>query len=344
MQLATRIKSVVQRTLKSMPQVAPTFSSTKELEKTRIHAPILDTPQNKHAPDSYSIQLNAIKAQKIDPATEKPKKMRETLNWPNNRISRSAARPKDFERRVPNPITVLARIENNEIAALIDTGSGGDFISTTVVDQLGLKLEPLAKPLQCQLAATGSGTMIQYSTTVKFELMGISEQRQFDVINIDIHDCILGTPFIWQHSVLIGMNPSQFKIGHTESIKLAGEGCTIVHAAAVYILNQGIDEIKKILLNEVSELCKSAGETPLPPLRVINHEIPVIDPKKVYRWRPSRVPEAFRKQRNSKREEYLRLGRWRFANTSNAIPMMFIARHSKDPDGQPRLRTVLDKC
>jgi hypothetical protein len=269
--------------------------------------------------------------------------MRDTCPWPNNHISRSAARPKDFERRVPDPVTVLAKINGNEIVALIDTGSGADFISTTVADQLNLVLEPLAKPMPCQLAATGSGTMIQYSTTVQFELNEINESRRFDVINIDIRDCILGTPFIWQHSVLIGMNPSRVRIQRAESQRLSGADCSIINAAAVDMLNNNINEIKKDLLKEVSDLCKSAGETPLPPLRAINHEIPIIDPNKVYKWRPSKVPEAFRQQWNIKREEYLRSGRWRFANANNAIPMMFVAKTNKTEDGQPKLRTVLDK-
>jgi hypothetical protein len=85
------------------------------------------------------------------------------------------------------------------MAALLDTGSHGDFVSTTLADQLRLTLNKLDKPLPCQLAASGSRTVIQHQTTVQFQFQEVNEQRTFDIMNMDGYQVILGTPFLFQH-------------------------------------------------------------------------------------------------------------------------------------------------
>jgi hypothetical protein len=112
-------------------------------------------------------------------------------------IQRNTAKLKDFNRKVPEPLVIFLTIGGQEVRALIDTGSLADFVLTTVADQLKLTLEPLKKPLPCALAASGSRTMIQYSTTVEFKYQKINERRRFDVINLDSYDMILGMPFLW---------------------------------------------------------------------------------------------------------------------------------------------------
>jgi len=64
-------------------------------------------------------------------------------------------------------------------------------------------------------------------------------------------------------------------------------------------LDYECDDIKnaRAELQEYAEpLCKDVPETSLPPLRAVNHQIPLINENKIYPWRPSRCPEAFRAQ------------------------------------------------
>ncbi|KAF8574980.1 hypothetical protein K439DRAFT_1641768 [Ramaria rubella] len=105
----------------------------------------------------------------------------------------------------------------------------------TGTGSLGLWIA-LTKPLPVQLAVSGSRTVIN-----------------FDIINLDSYDLILGTPFLFQHKVLMGFHPSQVAVGSNKAAE---------------------------------DICKEANETPLPPLRDINHTIPLIDETKVYWWRP----------------------------------------------------------
>lgn len=85
----------------------------------------------------------------------------------------------------------------------------------------------------------------------------------------------------------------------------------------------------------------AAGKTSLPPLRMINHEIPLIDPEKIYPWQPSRCPETLKPQWNAKQAAYVKTGQWEVTTMGNAVPMMFLKKPSKNGES-PCLRIVSD--
>ena len=269
-------------------------------------------------------------------------KMREET-YPDymNTLERNAAKPKDFDRVVPKAMIVECSINNKQMRALVDSGSLSDFISTVAVDQLKLNASHLAKPIACQMAASGSRTMITSSVEATFKYQGIEERRRFDVINLENHDIILGTPFLWQHKVLIGFNPSKISIGADVAQHLEGEGIARISSMTADIANANLEGLRQMLQAEAKDLCIAAEDTPLPPMRAINHKIPIIDADKKYTFRPSRCPEVMKSQWMQKRDKYLKSGRWERRVGSNAIPMLLI--HKKPgPDGKPRLRTVFD--
>ncbi|KAG6825929.1 hypothetical protein H0H93_016960, partial [Arthromyces matolae] len=106
-------------------------------------------------------------------------------------IERNASRPKDPSRMIPDPVVVTVKLNGKPVRALVDSGSLGDFVSTTVVGQLGLKKEELKSPLSVLLAAQGSRSKINYGVSAKFEYAGILEDRHFDVMNLSGYDMIL---------------------------------------------------------------------------------------------------------------------------------------------------------
>lgn len=81
------------------------------------------------------------------------------------------------------------------------------------------------------------------------------------------------------------------------------------------------------------------ADTGLPPLRDINHTIPLIDEEKTYTWRPSRCPEMFQDQWSEKRDAYIKTGRWKITSARNTVPMLLIPKPGTKP---PQLRTVVD--
>ena len=95
-------------------------------------------------------------------------------------------KPKDFTRVVPVPVVIRAFVNGHEVRALLDTGSMADFLSTTIVDQLKVETDVLAKPLPVQLAVHGSRSSINHCATVDLAYQDIRCKQRFDVVNLDL--------------------------------------------------------------------------------------------------------------------------------------------------------------
>ena len=257
-------------------------------------------------------------------------------------IEKTTMRVKDQSRRVPEPVVVIATMNGHQVRALIDTGSMADFVSTTVVEQLKLQKEVYTKPLSVQLAVHGSRSKVNCGTTVKFQYQSISCDKRFDIANLDNYDVILGTPFLYQHKVAIGLNPPCVVIGSDRPVEMNGPDVITINSAAADLLDNGLEDLRKQLRKEADDLCPDTSKTDLPPMRAVNHTIPLIEPNKVYRFRPSKCPEAFRDQWRAKKNAYLETGRWRTVTGHNAIPLLMIPKISLTGD-KPGIRTVFDK-
>ncbi|KAJ8580557.1 hypothetical protein M405DRAFT_753099 [Rhizopogon salebrosus TDB-379] len=220
-------------------------------------------------------------------------------------LQRNAARPKSTGRLLPRSLVVIVLINDRPCRALLDSGSLTDFISTTVVDQLKLKFDLLDKPIPLQLAVSGSRSAVKATTTVDLKYQSISGPRTLDIANLETYDVILGMPFLFQHQVLLGFNPSEIKIRSVEPLPIRGAQSQILELRGTNTETEKIDSYRKELSQYAKSICKEAVETPLPPLREINHVIPLIDEHKVYAWRQSRCPEALRPLWRDKRDDYI---------------------------------------
>ena len=256
-------------------------------------------------------------------------------------MQRNAASVKDSSRVVPKPMVITVKINGHPARALIDSGSLGDFMSSTLADQLKLDKEELKLPLGLQLAVQGSRSKINARTKANLQYQEIDEERQFDIVNLSYYDIILGTPWLYQHSTCIGFNPACVLIGSDASLPIKGNAVASIASRAMDISSVAIDRAREELIAYAEPLCKAASETGLPLFRAINHKIPLIDEKKVYPWRPSRCPEVFREQWAEKRDAYLRTGRWKVTSSGNTVPMLLIPK-PQAPGGPLLLRTVVD--
>ena len=101
-------------------------------------------------------------------------------------MQRNAARTKDTaERLLPKPIVIHVMVDGHPVRALVDSGSLGDFVSATVVDQMKLKCTVLDKPLGLQLAVQGSRSRINSFVEVDYSYQNIRDSRHFDVANLN---------------------------------------------------------------------------------------------------------------------------------------------------------------
>ena len=254
-------------------------------------------------------------------------------------LQRNSAQVKAHNRVLPKPVVVKIEINGHPVRALLDSGSLGDFISSTLVDQLSLTRKTLEAPLSLHLAVQGSRSKVNASTTVNLKYQGINESRTLDIINLNSYDAILGTPWMYQHQVCLGFNPARVVIGSDSALPVKTGVDTKLMAAMMGPEEQQVESVRDDLRRYAEPLCKEMDETDLPPLRAINHTIPLIDETKTYSWRPSKCPEAFRGQWAEKRNAYIKSGRWKITTTGNTVPMLLIPKPGTNP---PLLRTVVD--
>jgi hypothetical protein len=74
----------------------------------------------------------------------------------------------------------------------------------------------------------------------------------------------------------------------------------------------------------------------MPPLRAVNHRIPLIDETKVYNYHLLRCPDAMKEQLIDKINRYVHAGWWKAVQTDQAAPMLCI------PKKTGLLRTAID--
>ena len=162
------------------------------------------------------------------------------------------------------------------------------------------------------MAASGFRTIITSCVDADIQFQGINKKCRFDVINLENHDLILGRPFLWQHKVVVGFNLAKVSIGSLDSLALYGSDVAKISSMATDLAEDRLEKLRLELIKEGAYLCILAEDTPLPPLHIINHKIPIIDESKVYLFRRSRCPKALKPQWRVKHNKYLRTGRWEY--------------------------------
>ena len=135
-------------------------------------------------------------------------------------------------------------------------------------------------------------------------------ERYFNVVNIAGYNMILGAPWIFQHKVMIGLNPTIVVIGCDMSLPLEGESVTKIASHAMETYNERLerlDDVQKQLMKVAKPICVEALDVDLSllPLCTINHIILLIDETKVYPWHPSQCPEPLQAQWTAKCDAYL---------------------------------------
>ncbi|KIM51986.1 hypothetical protein SCLCIDRAFT_33007 [Scleroderma citrinum Foug A] len=252
----------------------------------------------------------------------------------------NAAVTHDFMRTIPHPVVVTVHVDGQPARALIDTGSLANFMSLMLTEQLRVKRLPLEKPSTIQLAVQGSRSKVNFGTKVQFQYQGIDYDRYFDVINLQHYNMILGTPFLYQHQVLVRLNSLRVILGSKMPLVMKGPQVSILESRATDVYEENLGKVRERLMADAKPLCSQAGATALPPFQGINHSIPLIDEGKIYPWRPSHCPEALRPLWIEKKNTSLKSGRWEMTAARNTCPMLLLPK----PGSPPHLRVVVDLC
>ena len=106
------------------------------------------------------------------------------------------------------------------------------------------------------LAVQGSRSKINTTVNVRFEYQGINTDQSFDVANLSDYNMILGTPWMYQHKVLVGLNPARIAIGSDEPLPLVTGGDTkYLLGAMVFSVDDALLAAHEELLAYAEPLC-----------------------------------------------------------------------------------------
>ena len=191
---------------------------------------------------------------------------------------------RDFKHMIPKPIVIVAHVNGQPVQALIDTGSLADFVSLMLVEQLQLEHVMLEKLLTIQLAVQGLRSKVNFGMKVHFQYQGMDYTHYFDVINLQTYDMILGTPFLYQRQVMVGLNSPRVALGSKVPLEMRGTQVSVLKLRAMEVYEESLEQVRERLCELARLLCSQAGATTLPPLWAINHSIPLIDENKIYPW------------------------------------------------------------
>ncbi|KAI0358443.1 hypothetical protein OH77DRAFT_1448834 [Trametes cingulata] len=123
-------------------------------------------------------------------------------------IRRKETTPEDVQPKRDRNLqaTLCALININGIMAytLFDSGSTTDSVSPEFAHVTQSQLVKLTEQIILQLGCAGSRSKINYGTWDPVQL-GSSDKSTvyFDIVNLDRYDCVIGTPFMNAHGVVL---------------------------------------------------------------------------------------------------------------------------------------------
>lgn len=85
---------------------------------------------------------------------------------------------------------------------LLDGGSNMNMVSPEFATMANIPVIELQEQMTLQLTVTGLCSKINYGAWAQVKFGSINPKVYFDIANIDRYDVILGTPFMWEHTIL----------------------------------------------------------------------------------------------------------------------------------------------
>ncbi|KIJ47776.1 hypothetical protein M422DRAFT_163291 [Sphaerobolus stellatus SS14] len=194
---------------------------------------------------------------------------------------------------------------------LLDSGWEGIMSSSEFMRANKLPKFELEKPIILQLACVGSKSTVQYRLTTKILLGNEKYDEYFDIANVNYYNVILGTLFLCQFEILLDFKNHCVKLG---KLSFPNRFSSITPTEADENENHLLKEKPKALPAPTSKGSQE-GETSkiiqlLPSIREVNHEIKLIDPSKVIRYRTPQCPESLKEQLIDKINQYITTGWW----------------------------------
>ncbi|KAF8170177.1 hypothetical protein K438DRAFT_1614254, partial [Mycena galopus ATCC 62051] len=222
-------------------------------------------------------------------------------------------------------LTAYVTINGQQAFTLFDSGCTTDTCSPDFARVANLTVFPIESAITLQLGTVGSRSQINYGMNAQVKYGPIDSEEYMDIVNLDRFDMIIGTKFMRKHGICldfakneIRVRGKQFRVAIDQQIKELAAGTMQYVSEDIPTLRERWLELNRDIMSGVPEK--------MPPMRAVNHRIPLIDEKKVYNYHLPRCPDAMKEQLIDKINKYVRAGWWEAVQTNQAAPMLCIPK------------------
>ncbi|KAF8239861.1 hypothetical protein L208DRAFT_1185836, partial [Tricholoma matsutake] len=213
------------------------------------------------------------------------------------------------------------KIHGLEANVLLDSGCTADSVSPEFTISVNIKVQKLIEPMPLQLGTVGSQSKINFGLFAEFKLRTVKADHYFDVINLNRYDAIVGTVFMRKYGIILDFERDQVWFQGQVIPTILAESAK----AQKPLDKKDIPQLREEWLEICKDILKGVPERP-PPMREINHQIPLVDEKKRYNYHLPKCPDSMRQPLADKIERYCRAGWWRPACTEQAAPMLVVPK------------------
>jgi len=147
--------------------------------------------------------------------------------------------PKEFENQRENIFHSRCQINNKTCSLIIDSGSCVNVASTRVVDKLGLKTIPLAKPYKLSWLSEEGEIKVDKQVLINFSIGNYKDEVLCDLVPMEETHILLGRP--WQ------FDKKDFHDGHPNkfSFNFQGKKITLLPLSPREVNEDQIQMLKK---------------------------------------------------------------------------------------------------
>ncbi|KAF8221165.1 hypothetical protein L208DRAFT_1172585, partial [Tricholoma matsutake] len=201
-----------------------------------------------------------------------------------------------------------------EVYMLLDSGCTFDSISPEFATSMNLKVHELGEPVPLQLGTMGSHLKINFGLFTEFKIGESEGKHYFNVVNNNRYDTILGTVFMRKHRIVLNFELDEVQVAdkdrpHSRGMKLPEPILMGPEELSGPLTEKDLPCLREEWKSSCQDILNGVPNT-LPPLREINHHIPLVDEKKRYNYHLPKCPDLMRKPLAEKISCYCKVGWW----------------------------------
>ncbi|KAJ7111053.1 hypothetical protein C8R44DRAFT_530356, partial [Mycena epipterygia] len=190
---------------------------------------------------------------------------------------------------------------------LFDSGCTTEACSPDFARVAGIEVFPIESEIVLQLGTAGSRSKINHGMMARVDYDDIHSDEYMDNVNLDRFDMIIGTKFMRKHKISLDFEHDTIRVSGVPATTLTEKQEREIKDGKITYTEEDILRLRDRWMELSIDIMLGVPEK-MPPLRAVNHRIPLIDENLVYNYHLPRCPDAMKSQLLEKISRYTRAG------------------------------------